>query len=147
MTSSLPRNTVVRCQLMNHDMDVGFAVIQTDEHGRWVAVSTPLVMVAADPNHEVPDPTAFTIPVMAGRAPLQVLMDDLWRCGVRPTEGAGSAGHAAATAKHLAALENELRMAHDAEHNLREVVMDTARALLRPPQEPERKQRMGGSEP
>lgn len=31
----------------------------------------------------------------------QVLMDDLWDCGIRPTEGAGSAGAMTATQKHL----------------------------------------------
>lgn len=31
----------------------------------------------------------------------QILMDDLWSCGVRPTEGQGSAGAMAATTKHL----------------------------------------------
>lgn len=31
----------------------------------------------------------------------QTLMDDLWDCGVRPTEGKGSAGAMAATEKHL----------------------------------------------
>lgn len=31
----------------------------------------------------------------------QALMDDLWRCGLRPTEGAGSAGAMAATQRHL----------------------------------------------
>lgn len=32
----------------------------------------------------------------------QELMDELWRCGLRPTEGSGSAGSLAATEKHLA---------------------------------------------
>ena len=32
----------------------------------------------------------------------QTLMDDLWKCGLRPTEGAGSAGSLAATERHLA---------------------------------------------
>jgi hypothetical protein len=32
----------------------------------------------------------------------QILMDSLWVCGVRPTEGSGSAGSLAATEKHLA---------------------------------------------
>jgi hypothetical protein len=36
----------------------------------------------------------------------QVLMDDLWNCGLRPTEGQGSAGSLAATQKHL----NDMRM-------------------------------------
>jgi hypothetical protein len=31
----------------------------------------------------------------------QVFMDELWRCGIRPTEGAGSAGQMAATERHL----------------------------------------------
>jgi hypothetical protein len=31
----------------------------------------------------------------------QVLMDDLWKAGLRPTEGAGSAGSLAATQAHL----------------------------------------------
>ncbi len=32
----------------------------------------------------------------------QGLMDDLWKCEVRPTEGAGTAGAMAAAQKHLA---------------------------------------------
>lgn len=31
----------------------------------------------------------------------QQLIDELWQCGLRPTEGAGSAGAMAATQKHL----------------------------------------------
>jgi len=31
----------------------------------------------------------------------QVLIDDLWNAGLRPTEGSGSAGALAATQKHL----------------------------------------------
>lgn len=31
----------------------------------------------------------------------QALMDDLWLCGIRPSEGSGSAGALAATQKHL----------------------------------------------
>lgn len=31
----------------------------------------------------------------------QMLMDELWRCGLRPSEGTGSAGALAATQKHL----------------------------------------------
>lgn len=31
----------------------------------------------------------------------QQLMDELWRCGLRPVEAMGSAGQAAATEKHL----------------------------------------------
>ena len=31
----------------------------------------------------------------------QILMDDLWTCGIRPTEGQGSAGAMAAVQEHL----------------------------------------------
>lgn len=31
----------------------------------------------------------------------QRLMDELWNCGLRPTDGSGSAGSLAATEKHL----------------------------------------------
>ena len=31
----------------------------------------------------------------------QTLMDELWKCGLRPSEGTGSAGSLAATEKHL----------------------------------------------
>jgi len=31
----------------------------------------------------------------------QTLMDDLWHCGIRPTEGTGSAGSLKATQDHL----------------------------------------------
>jgi hypothetical protein len=36
-----------------------------------------------------------------GNDDAQTLMDDLWRAGLRPTEGAGSAGALAATQRHL----------------------------------------------
>lgn len=42
-------------------------------------------------------PPAMTISANAA----QTLMDDLWAAGIRPTEGAGSAGALAATQKHL----------------------------------------------
>jgi len=35
----------------------------------------------------------------------QALMDQLWNCGIRPTEGTGSAGSLAATERHLKDLQ------------------------------------------
>lgn len=40
-------------------------------------------------------------PLHIDRAGAQVLMDDLWNCGIRPTDGAGTAGSMRATEKHL----------------------------------------------
>ena len=38
----------------------------------------------------------------------QILMDDLWECGVRPSEGTGSAGSLKATQNHLADIKQIL---------------------------------------
>lgn len=60
--------------------------------------------------------TYCTIPELLGLLPeqAQVLMDDLWTCGIRPTEGKGSAGAMAATEKHLkdmrAIVSNKLKV-------------------------------------
>lgn len=35
----------------------------------------------------------------------QKLMDELWTCGLRPSEGSGSAGMLAATQRHLADMQ------------------------------------------
>lgn len=48
-----------------------------------------------------PIPAALVIDSLRDKSTLQVLMDDLWACGVRPTEGAGSAGQLTATQRHL----------------------------------------------
>jgi hypothetical protein len=55
----------------------------------------PLVMKERDPGEAV-DPS-FRLSYEHA----QVIMDDLWASGVRPTEGHGSAGALAATQKHL----------------------------------------------
>jgi len=48
------------------------------------------------PNGQIVDPT-FKLDFDDA----QTLMDDLWNCGLRPSEGTGSAGALAATQKHL----------------------------------------------
>lgn len=54
---------------------------------------------------EAPDHAAISTPAMTiDRTDAQVLMDSLWDCGIRPTEGSGSAGAMAATERHLADL-------------------------------------------
>jgi len=40
-------------------------------------------------------------PITLGRREAQLLMDDLWHSGIRPTEGTGSSGSLRATEKHL----------------------------------------------
>lgn len=40
-------------------------------------------------------------PIKISMENAQSLMDELWQCGIRPSEGTGSAGALAATQKHL----------------------------------------------
>lgn len=55
------------------------------------------------------DAGEFLMPSLSLRIPeAQLLMDELWRCGLRPTEGKGSAGSLAATEYHLADLRTLL---------------------------------------
>lgn len=71
----------------------------------WVQFNAPQEMprlltwsgavVSSDPG------VMFDAPPLLTDTAAQQLMDDLWRAGLRPTEGAGSAGSLAATQKHL----------------------------------------------
>lgn len=44
---------------------------------------------------------AYEPSFVLGNTAAQALMDDLWHCGLRPTEGTGSAGALAAVQRHL----------------------------------------------
>ena len=55
----------------------------------------------------VPEHTVATKPTLIIRQEdAQILMDELWRAGLRPTEGTGSAGALAATEGHLKDMQN-----------------------------------------
>lgn len=70
--------------------------VQTPEENGVFHVAQPLTMVPVEVGL-LADPT---MRIRAEEA--QMLMDELWRCGLRPTEGTGSAGSLAATERHLA---------------------------------------------
>lgn len=59
------------------------------------AFAQPLTMVKLAANERVQP--FITLQVHEA----QRLMDELWQCGLRPTEGTGSAGQLAATERHL----------------------------------------------
>lgn len=65
------------------------------ERGRPFATSVNFTRLKED--EVAPAPTMSLNDTAA-----QQLMDELWRCGVRPRDGTGSAGSLAATEKHLA---------------------------------------------
>jgi len=60
------------------------------------AIGRPLVFDTPMSNPVYLAPT-FSLSIDAA----QILMDDLWNAGLRPTEGSGSAGALAATQRHL----------------------------------------------
>ena len=60
-----------------------------------IFVASDLLMREANPA-EIYDPTLYL-----RREEAQDLMDSLWDCGLRPSEGTGSAGALVATQKHL----------------------------------------------
>jgi hypothetical protein len=64
------------------------------------STAEPIIMKVRDEN--VCPKSSFSLEY--GKA--QLLMDDLWVAGLRPTEGAGSAGALAATQKHLQDMRN-----------------------------------------
>lgn len=64
--------------------------------GMGATVAQPLEFRQYNPG-ELSSQPFITLDIQAA----QQLMDELWQCGLRPTEGTGSAGSLAATQKHL----------------------------------------------
>jgi hypothetical protein len=80
-----------RDHMMGRTIDLRAAIID----GPHVSLAQPLVMAEADECAPMP-------PFMSlGMDTAQVLMDELWNCGLRPSEGTGSAGAMAAVQAHL----------------------------------------------
>lgn len=67
-----------------------------DDDGGMRTVAKPIEFVPVEPHGFVSEPTLSLRTEDAQR-----LMDELWRCGLRPTEGTGSAGALAAVERHL----------------------------------------------
>lgn len=59
-------------------------------------IAQPLIMELVEDGAAIIEPT-LTLSMHAA----QLLMDELWGCGLRPSEGTGSAGSLAATERHL----------------------------------------------
>lgn len=79
-------------------------VLLAQRHGPALAVGWPVSFVdAQDAGKEIAEPT-FSLTLDAA----QELMDGLWQCGIRPSEGSGSAGALAATERHLRDLQRLL---------------------------------------
>ena len=77
---------------------IRIANITNDNGVKTASVAEPVVMktlTEEDYSRELP-PALRVTPEDA-----QQFMDELWRVGIRPTEGAGSVGQLAAVSKHL----------------------------------------------
>lgn len=87
--------TEIRCQYAMWNDEIQLAVFTTEEDGKQL-VASPLTLV------EYRRGTFLTNPTMTMRkTEAQQLIDELWRCGLRPSEGTGSAGSLKATENHL----------------------------------------------
>lgn len=65
------------------------------QSGNSTSVVITLVLEHVEANYEARPFTSIN------DTAAQILMDELWNCGIRPTEGTGSAGSLAATQAHL----------------------------------------------
>lgn len=91
-------------QPWNHGIALHFA----NDNGARMEVAQPLVMQTVDFG-------VHTEPFMrVDMNAAQQLMDELWHCGLRPTEGTGSAGSLAATERHLEDMRRLVFMANHA---------------------------------
>lgn len=70
--------------------------LRQETQGMGMCVAQPLELKEA---HEAMVYDPF---IRLGISEAQQLMDELWQCGLRPSEGSGSAGSLRATEKHLA---------------------------------------------
>lgn len=81
----------IRCERSAYRQAVDFYAFDPETK----AYAEQFVMESRQPGVEASP--SFSLDEMSA----QGLMDELWRAGLRPTEGTGSAGALAATARHL----------------------------------------------
>jgi hypothetical protein len=102
--------------ISNNPWDFDYAVYFRTKFERSVAYAEPVRMFAREFKPEVQENPE---PMMRLRKDeLQQLMDELWRVGLRPSEGTGSAGALAATERHLEDMR-KLAMNHLAQPPIR----------------------------
>lgn len=76
--------------------DVELLVASKGFDSQWSHVAEPMTLREHKPG-ELVEPT-----MRLDNTAAQELMDNLWHCGLRPSEGTGSAGSLKATQDHLA---------------------------------------------
>jgi len=86
----------IRAQRENWSNSIEFAVFDRIGNGSSISIAKNILFEVGEAGVEV-QPVCSLSPEHA-----QQLMDDLWVCGLRPSEGTGSAGALKATQDHLA---------------------------------------------
>ncbi len=86
----------IRAQVLDWLAGVQIVLFERNFDGKAISVGK-VIMESQDPLKTIAKESRIELENSAA----QSLMDDLWKCGLRPTEGTGSAGSLAATQKHL----------------------------------------------
>ncbi len=77
----------------------GISIFVEDLQNQMLSVANPITLKSVEMDEMYTETTpTFTLCLTAA----QKLIDDLWDCGLRPSEGSGSAGQLAAVQNHLA---------------------------------------------
>lgn len=90
------KRTKVMARRDAFDDRIRVLVCEVDFSNRITAVAEPVVMRERNSIEPIERET-----LRLDYEAAQSLMDELWTCGLRPTDGSGSAGALAATQKHL----------------------------------------------
>lgn len=75
------------------------SLVQTDRNGEVIAAARDVMFDPVEDGKYIQPTFHLT------RQYAQRLMDELWRCGLRPAEGIGSVGALSATERHLADMQ------------------------------------------
>lgn len=84
----------IMCQLEPWSKNISLALVAREEGGRFSCAKEVIM-------ESFPQGSCIVPFITLGPVEAQNLMDDLWRCGYRPSDGTGSAGSLAATERHL----------------------------------------------
>jgi len=90
-------NLLTRCFARQTPWSDEVQIVIRRRDGAGVSFASRATFVRAEADNMGPVEPIITL----AKDEAQMLMDELWQCGLRPSEGTGSAGALAATQRHL----------------------------------------------
>ncbi len=90
-------NIQILVQNQPFDRSIALLIFEVDDFGKRRTIGTKVMMKQCKP----PCGIAIAPTLKIGEEAGQLLMDGLWDCGIRPSEGTGSAGAMAAAQANL----------------------------------------------